>query len=304
MLSITVEQYDYQTLTKSYMDIFNSQKFAQFLNTTQTGFAHSSSGIEFSVLMKTLFTSLCFCTIQLTLFCLLRPVFNYLYQPRCFCVPINERMETLPREFFKWIVPTLKCSINTYLSLGLDAYFFIRFISVLLLFFLFIGTLNMVILIPINYTGSSTEYTAFGLDKLSLSNIATTNVSRLNAHFLMGLITIGFFHWLIVYEFQSYVIIRQSYLLSQPHKDSVMAKTLLISNVPPYLQNHEVLKTIFQVVPGGIKDIWDINEFEIIDHQVEIAQDALHYLEKSQVLGLKNITIKRRNGVDLQWGTQ
>ena len=108
----------------------------------------------------------------------------------------------------------------------------------------------------------------------------------------MGLITIGFFHWLIVYEFQSYVIIRQSYLLSQPHKDSVMAKTLLISNVPPYLQNHEVLKTIFQVVPGGIKDIWDINEFEIIDHQVEIAQDALHYLEKSQVLGLKNITIK------------
>ena len=99
MLSITVEQYDYQTLTKSYMDIFNSQKFAQFLNTTQTGFAHSSSGIEFSVLMKTLFTSLCFCTIQLTLFCLLRPVFNYLYQPRCFCVPINERMETLPRGF-------------------------------------------------------------------------------------------------------------------------------------------------------------------------------------------------------------
>ena len=108
----------------------------------------------------------------------------------------------------------------------------------------------------------------------------------------MGLITIGFFHWLIVYEFQSYVIIRQSYLLSQPHKDSVIAKTLLISNVPPYLQNHEVLKTIFQVVPGGIKDIWDINEFEIIDHQVEIAQDALHYLEKSQVLGLKNIIVK------------
>ena len=46
MLSITVEQYDYQTLTKSYMDIFNSQKFAQFLNTTQTGFAHSSSELN------------------------------------------------------------------------------------------------------------------------------------------------------------------------------------------------------------------------------------------------------------------
>lgn len=99
MLSIILEQYDYKALTKSYMDIFNSKKFAQFLNTTQTGYAHSSSGIEFSVFMKTIFTSLCFCTIQLTLFCLLRSVFNYLYQPRCFCVPIGERMEVLPRGF-------------------------------------------------------------------------------------------------------------------------------------------------------------------------------------------------------------
>ncbi|RCK59648.1 putative membrane protein C24H6.13 [Candida viswanathii] len=287
MLSIILEQYDYKALTKSYMDIFNSKKFAQFLNTTQTGYAHSSSGIEFSVFMKTIFTSLCFCTIQLTLFCLLRSVFNYLYQPRCFCVPIAERMEVLPRGFFKWIVPTLKCSINTYLSLGLDAYFFVRFISVLLLFFLFVGTLNMIILIPINFTGSSTEYSAFGLDKLSLSNIANTNVRRLNAHFIMGLVTIGFFHWLIVYEFQSYVTIRQSYLLSPSHKESVMAKTLLISNVPPYLQDHEVLRKIFEVVPGGIKDIWDISDFEKIDHEVKKAHAALYFLERSQILGLK-----------------
>lgn len=295
MLSIILEQYDYKALTKSYMDIFNSKKFAQFLNTTQTGYAHSSSGIEFSVFMKTIFTSLCFCTIQLTLFCLLRSVFNYLYQPRCFCVPIGERMEVLPRGFFKWIVPTLKCSINTYLSLGLDAYFFVRFISVLLLFFLFVGTLNMIILIPINFTGSNSEYSAFGLDKLSLSNIANTNVRRLNAHFIMGLVTIGFFHWLIIYEFQSYVTIRQSYLLSQSHKESVTARTLLISNVPSYLQDHEVLKKLFEVVPGGIKDIWDISDFETIDHEVKKAQAALNFLEKSQIMGLKKFYNNRNS---------
>ncbi|KAL6452027.1 RSN1 Uncharacterized protein RSN1 [Candida maltosa Xu316] len=288
MSSITSDHYDYKALTRSYMEIFNSQKFAQFLNTTQSGFAHSTAGIEFSVFMKTIFTSLCFCIIQLTLFCLLRSVFNYLYQPRCFCVPIDERMEVLPRGFFKWVVPTLKCSINTYLSLGLDAYFFVRFISVLSLFFLFIGTINMVILIPINFTGSDADYSAFGLDKLSLSNIATTNVQRLNAHFIMGLITIGFFHWLIVYEFQSYVTIRQSYLLSDSHKESIMAKTLLISNIPPYLQDHDVLKKIFMVVPGGIKNIWDISDFEKIDHEVKKAQTALYYLEESQIIGLKN----------------
>ena len=161
MLSIDIQQNDYKTLTQTYMEFFNSKQFANFLNTTQTGSAHSTSGIDFSVFMKTLFTSICFCTIQLTLFCLLRSVFNSLYQPRCFCVPINERMEVLPRGFLKWVVPTLKSSINTYLSLGLDAYFFIRFISVLSLFFLFIGSLNMIILIPINFTSGATKYTAW-----------------------------------------------------------------------------------------------------------------------------------------------
>ena len=284
MLSIDIQQNDYKTLTQTYMEFFNSKQFATFLNTTQTGSAHTASGIDFSVFMKTLFTSICFCTIQLTLFCLLRSVFNSLYQPRCFCVPINERMEVLPRGFFKWVVPTLKSSINTYLSLGLDAYFFIRFISVLSLFFLFIGTLNMIILIPINFTSGDDKYTASGLDKLSLSNISRSNVTRLNAHFVMGLLTIGVFHWLIIYEFQSFVTIRQSYLLSESHRNSIMARTLLIFNVPPYLQDKAVLKDLFQVVPGGVRNIWHIYDFENIDHQVQKARDALMYLEISQMV--------------------
>lgn len=284
MLSIDIQQNDYKTLTQTYMGFFNSKQFTNFLNTTQTGSAHSTSGIDFSVFMKTLFTSICFCTIQLTLFCLLRSVFKFLYQPRCFCVPVNERMEVLPRGFLKWVVPTLKSSINTYLSLGLDAYFFIRFISVLSLFFLFIGSLNMIILIPINFTSSDAQYTASGLDKLSLSNISKSNVTKLNAHFVMGLLTIGLFHWLIIYEFQSFVTIRQSYLLSESHRSSIMARTLLIFNVPPYLQDKTILKDLFQLVPGGVRNIWHVYNFETIDHQVGKARDALMYLERSQML--------------------
>ncbi|KAI5966126.1 SPO75 [Candida margitis] len=284
MSSIDIQQNDYKTLTQTYMEFFNSKQFANFLNTTQTGSAHSSSGIDFSVFIKTLFTSICFCTIQLTLFCLIRSVFNSLYQPRCFCVPVNERMEVLPRGFMKWVVPTLKSSINTYLSLGLDAYFFIRFISVLSLFFLFVGSLNMIILIPINFTSGDAKYTASGLDKLSLSNISSSNVTRLNAHFIMGLFTIALFHWLIIYEFQSFVTIRQSYLLSESHRNSIMARTLLIFNVPPYLQDKGILKDLFQHVPGGVRNIWHLYNFETIDHQVRKARDALMYLEMSQML--------------------
>ncbi|KAG7665999.1 SPO75 [[Candida] subhashii] len=281
------EQYDYGALTRSYMGIFNSQRFSRFLNTTQTGAAHSASGLDFGLFMKTLFTSLCFCTIQLTLFCLFRSVFNFLYQPRCFCVPINERMECLPRGFLNWIIPTLKSSINNYLSLGLDAYFFVRYISVLSLFFSVLGTLNMIILIPINATGSNAEYSATGLDKLSLSNISNTKVARLNAHFIMGLLTIGFFHWMIIYEFQSFVTIRQSYLVSNTHRNSIMARTLLISNIPYYLQDDGILRDLFKIVPGGIKNFWEVYDFERIDHEVKKAEYALNILEQSQILVLR-----------------
>ncbi|CAK9441291.1 uncharacterized protein LODBEIA_P51600 [Lodderomyces beijingensis] len=287
MSSFDNQHYEYRKLTRTYMDFFYSDKFTKFLNTTQTGSAHSSHGIDFPIFMKTMFTSICFCTIQLTLFCLLRSVFNFLYQPRCFCVPVNERMEVLPRGFVKWIIPTLKSSINTYLSLGLDAYFFVRFISVLSLFFLLIGSINMLVLIPINFTGNSAEFTAQGLDKLSLSNIANCNVARLNAHFIMGLLTIVVFHWLIIYEFQSFVIIRQSYLLSESHKSSIMARTLLIFNVPEYLQDEKVLRDLFHIVPGGVGNIWHVFDFERIEHQVAKAKVALKILEKSQIEALR-----------------
>ncbi|KAI5965613.1 SPO75 [Candida pseudojiufengensis] len=287
MSSIDTQQNDYKALTKIYMDYFNSEKFAKFLNTTQTGYAHSSSGIDFPRFMRTLFTSICFCTIQLTLFCSLRSIFNFLYQPRCFCVPVNERMEVLPRGFFKWIVPTLKTSINTYLSLGLDAYFFIRFISVLLLFFSFIGTLNMIILIPINFTGSDSSFEASGLDKLSLSNIASSNVYRLNAHFVMGVITIGLFHWLLIYEFQSFVTIKQSYVLSKSHKNSVLARTIMLFNVPPHIQDKDILYELLDIIPGGIRNIWEVYEFDKIEHEVEKSKDALEFIELSQLWTLK-----------------
>ncbi|RLV92271.1 hypothetical protein JA1_003333 [Spathaspora sp. JA1] len=159
----------------------------------------------------------------------------------------------------------------------------------------------MVILIPINFTGSDSEFSASGLDKLSLSNIANTKVKRLNAHFIMGLLTIGFFHWLIIYELQSFLTIRQSYLLSSTHKRSVMARTLLISNVPTYLQQHDVLRSVLKTIPGGINNIWDVYDFERIDHEVRRAKYALEVLEEAQIAGLTKYY--STNCKFLCWGT-
>lgn len=278
-----IDHLKYNDLTSTYMGMFKSSKFEAFLNTTQSGYAHSTAGTDIGMFLKTIYTTLCSCLVQLSFFCFFRDTFKSLYQPRSYYVPLNERIEPLPKGFFAWIMPTLKQSIHNYLSIGLDGYFFIRFLSILLLFFIFMGSLNMFILIPINVTGNSENYSASGLDMLSISNIAPENTGMLNCHFIMSLITIGFFHWLIVYEFQSYVKIRQSYLTSKFYKDTVLSKTLLISNVPEYLLDPEVIHKVFEIIPGGVEKIWHIYDYKDVANDVEEAKEALELLEESEV---------------------
>ena len=280
---------DYNRLTNTYMGIFHTQKFAEFLNTSQVGYAHSASGLEFSLLLKSLGTSLFLCGFQISLFCVFRTLFKVLYQPRSYCVPISERMQPLPKGFLKWVFPTLSYSINYYLSMGLDAYFFIRYISILLLFFSLVGSLNMLVLIPINWTGHTEDYMASGLDKLSLSNIAKSKIKRLNAHFLMCLLTVSFFHWIITYEFHSFVKIKQSYLLSKVHEETATAKILLVSNVPSYLREPDILRHLFEVIPGGVENIWFLYDFRGIYEDIKEAREALDILEKADIAYVKTI---------------
>ncbi|CAH2353897.1 sporulation-specific protein 75 [[Candida] railenensis] len=283
--------YNYTELTRSYMGIFYSDRFAKFLNTTQTGHAHSSSGMQFSILVKSIFTSLCLCSLQLTLFCFFRPIFKSLYQPRCYCVPNDERMDLLPSGFLSWVIPTMKHNINYYLSLGLDAYFLVRFIHILLLYFICVGSMNILILIPLNWSGSSSKNPSqTGLDKLSLSNISPSKIERLNIHFLMSIFTIGLFHWLIVYELQSFVKIRHSRLLSDFHKSKISTNTILIKNVPEHLRNYEALRDLFQLaLPGCIRNIWFLYEFSHINDEVQDLADTLQILELEEILQLSKM---------------
>lgn len=289
MLTILeVDDYDYGELARSYMDVFNTQSFHQFLNTTQTGYAHSASGTELSSLLRSIFTSLTLCTIQLTMFCFFRNIFKSLYQPRCYFVPVNERIDPLPKGFINWIIPTLSYNIQYFLSLGLDAYFFIRFISVLLLFFGTVGVLNIVVLLPINITGSNKDSGATGLDKFSLSNISSTKIQYLNGHFIMSLITIGFFNWLIIYEMESFIKIKQSYLFSKVHKSSLVSKTLLVTNVPDYLLNEQAIVKCFAIIPGGVKAVWFLDDYKKTKLNVRKATEALYYLESGEISYMKN----------------
>lgn len=290
--------YDYAALTKSYMGIFDNAAFESLLNTTQTGYAHSSSGTTLSQLTKTVVAPLCICMIKLTLFCYFRPLFRFLYQPRCVCVPTNERMNPLPAGFWQWLPPILRLRPSTYLSMGLDAYFFIRFIHILLGFFMGIGMLCLIILLPINAVDPPADNQGvFGLDRLSVSNISAAHTVRLNAHFILGIVVIILFHWMVLYEFQSFVKVRHCYLSRQTVTTSVAARTLLIANVPEQLLDDTHLTRLFSCVPNGICHIWYAFDHLKIQHLTKECKQLFDFLEQDLVSKLRKLL---KNAVKVQ----
>lgn len=292
MLTMEVEETeDYRSLVSSFMGLFYSSKFELFLNTTLNGTAHTASGTDFKMLLKTISTSICICAVQLAFFCFFRPILKNIYQPRSYYVSTKERMAPLSDGMLDWIKPTIKIPSNFYLSMGLDAYFFIRYISIILLYFIFIGTLNMIILLPINWTGKDDQYSAHGFDKLSLSNIASSKIHRMNAHFVMSLITIIAFHLLLVYELDSVIKIRNKYF-ETAYEDSIIAKSVLISNVPDNLLEEDLIMDLFSVIPGGVNSVWFTYETSRIQYYVKQARDTLTLLEKSQLEYIKRYILK------------
>lgn len=292
MLAIGPETHDYVELTHNYTALFYLEELIRFFNTTQTGQAHRVLGVPLGVLLKNIFASLCFCTVQLAFFCYLRPVFKHLYQPRCCCVPQKARTEALPNGMLAWLWPTVAHPASFYLSAGLDAYLFVRFVTILLLFFAAIGSLNMAVLIPVNWTGSDAKTAASGLDRISVSNIAPVKARMLNFHFVMGIVTVVAFQVVLVHELKHAAEVRQKYLLSKRYSALSRSRTVFFNHVPKNLLETSALQSALKGV-GEIDHIWPVYNFWELKRAVQKAEEALDILEGAEVHYLKTLN---RNG--------
>lgn len=291
-------QYDYTSISHSFTRFFfNPERFVTFLNTTQTGFAHTSFGTDLEVLGKHIMTMFCIFIVEVSLFCYLRPIFKSIYQPRFSDFHNGAKMENSPPGFLDWVLPTWEMPIHCYSDMGLDTYFFLRFINLLLFFFSSCGILNMFILIPVNLKGSSDEYQASGLDRLSISNISVEKIGRLNFHFVCSLVTILVFNVLVYYELQTVVQIRQTYLNSKKHRNQLSSSILLLGNIKENMRSPISLKEAFDIFPGGVKRVWMTDDFHEYWWQWRQAKEAIDILEAmilrhkdSQVVGYDELS--------------
>lgn len=150
---------------------------------------------------------------------------------------------------------------------GLDAYFFLRYLKTLLIIFLPICCIVMPILIPINYIGgqgqnidatgnASSNNETTGLDTLAWSNVSKRETSRYGAHLLMGILVVIWVCSVFFFELRVYIKVRQDYLTSAEYRLRASATTVLVNGIPEKWLTEEALRGLFDVFPGGIRNVW------------------------------------------------
>ena len=180
---------------------------------------------------------------------------------------------------------------------GLDAYFFLRYLKTLLIIFIPICCIVMPILIPINYVGGIGKEVNVddstreeeqkndrptGLDTLAWGNVSNKNLDRYAAHLLMGILVVIWVCWVFFIELKIYVKVRQDYLTSAEHRLKASATTVLVNSIPAKWLSEEALTGLFDVFPGGIRNIWLNRDLSPLLEKVKERNDIHQQLESAE----------------------
>lgn len=158
----------------------------------------SSISSSTSASTKTFITALVFngavFGIELAIFTLIRPYFKAIYEPRTYVPPKAKRIQPLtsggkrtlgPKNLFSWPFAVYKSNHNDIKAAnGLDAYFFVRYLRMMVIIFLPIWILSWAVLLPITSVGTSVGGNT-GLNKFIFGNVSPTQSIRYVAHIIM-----------------------------------------------------------------------------------------------------------------------
>lgn len=149
------------------------------------------------------------------------------------------------------------------------------------------------ILVPMNYIGgrggnwalqfandpNSTEVSSnpnvTGLDQLAWTNIQPSKTSRYWAHLVLALSAIVWVCGVFFAELRVYIKVRQDYLTSAEHRLRASATTVLVSAIPDKWLTKEALAGLYDVFPGGIRNIWINRNYDELLKKIHL-RDKIH----------------------------
>ncbi|ROW02249.1 hypothetical protein VSDG_02488 [Cytospora chrysosperma] len=281
------------------------------LNSTDpnAGTAQSYAGQGLETFLASIGVSFAVAVVQISCFLLLRNKLARIYKPKTFLVPERERTDPPPAS--PWALIRAIMSYNdrdVIKKCGLDAYFFMRYLKALLVMFIPLACVTLPILLPVNFIGgygqnlwtNSTadgNSTVVGLSTLSWSNVRTENSDRRWAHLVLALLVIIWVCVVIFTEMRVYTKVRQDWLTSAEHRLRASANTVLVSSIPEKWLTEDALRGLFDVFPGGIKNIWLTRDFTALLDKIKKRNDVHAQLESAEsdlIRACKKRQIKQR----------
>src|ERR1700733_5034116 len=135
-----------------------------------------SDGQTAGAFAASLVTSIVIFLIEILLFIIIKDRFSRIYQPRTYLVPPKERTKPPHASWWKWIKPVLSTSNSEFIQkCGLGAYFFLRYLRMLLKIFFPAACIIPPILLPLNAVGGRGSHYAEGQNRLNATNVTGLN---------------------------------------------------------------------------------------------------------------------------------
>lgn len=215
-------------------------------------------------------------------------------QPKTYLVPERQRTKPPPRSPFGWLLSIFKYKDKEIINkCGLDAYFFLRYLQTLLVIFVPLACILIPVLLPLNYVqgrgkgdilqaGDSASDIPAGLDTLAWGNVSPFKTSRYWAHLILAILVIIWVCYVFFAELRVYIRVRQDYLTSAEHRLRASATTVLVSAIPDKWLTIEALSGLYDVFPGGIRNIWINRDYGPLLEKVRVRQDVVSMLESAE----------------------
>ncbi|EFW98728.1 duf221 domain protein [Grosmannia clavigera kw1407] len=278
-------------------------------SSSESGSAQSSAGLSVVAFFTALSTSLVIFAVQLGVFLLLRNKLARIFKPKSFLVPERERTDPPPARPWTLVAALLRFDDREIIKKsGLDAFFFLRYLQTLLFIFVPIALIVIPILVPINYVGGlGQSFTAIdaaanssvptGLDTIAWGNVKPVNYKRHWAHLILAVLVILWVCFIFFCEMRVYIKVRQDYLTSAEHRLRASANTVLVSGIPEKWLTEAALRGLFDVFPGGIRNIWLTRDYtKLLDkvHERENIHELLEAAESELIRNAKKSQLKKR----------
>ncbi|KAL3467140.1 hypothetical protein BJX64DRAFT_191506 [Aspergillus heterothallicus] len=245
------------------------------------GNGQKTEGISLKTFVASLATGIIIFSVEFLLFLLLKGKLTRIYQPRTYLVPDRERTEPSPPGLLKWVVPIFRTSSSAFIQkCGLDAYFFLRYLRMLLKIFIPLAVVILPTLLPLNKVGgkdrnhkngtdTDDRWNITGLDQLAWGNVTPENTSRYWGHLILAIFVVIYVCAIFFDELRSYIRLRQAYLTSPQHRLRASATTVLVTAIPKRWLSLQALEGLYDVFPGGIRNIWINRNFDDLNEKVK-----------------------------------